>query len=153
MNASGSCYTGELSIFPATSALSPCKVGSCYVLLLRYSTAFHVQRPPMFAALQAVRPQSKMADSHSMLINVTAAQWNKTYSDVFGNKRESRCLVVRVSSCHEDLVFTVLTRPELDTWDWSTLAGLCSVRSCWIAAVAAALISAASAVPVSLNSS
>lgn len=138
MNVSGSCYTGELSVFPDTSALSPPKVVSCYVSLLRYSTTFHVQRP-VFAAVQAVRSQSKMANSHSMLINVTGAQWNKTYSNVYGNKRESICPVVRVSGSQEDLVFTALPDPELETWGWVHpyffLPGLCSVRSFLISAM------------------
>ena len=85
----------------------------------------------MFVALQAGRSQTKMANSHRTLIDVTAAQWNKTYRNVYGNKRETLCPVVRVSGSQEDLVFTVLPDPELETWDWSTLTSSYQAFAAW----------------------
>lgn len=72
-----------------------------------------------------------------------------------GIREKADCLVVRVSSWQEDCFHS----PDPSwTGHWRlvhphSLPGLCSVRNCCVAAVAAALTSAASAAPVSLSNS
>lgn len=148
MNASGSCYTVELSGFPDTSALSPAKRAvvafHCWDIVLHFTFK---DQCLLLCKLWGPWAKWQTVAARSLM---TAAQWNRAYTNVHGNKRESICPVVRVSRSQKDLVFTVPPDSELEMWDWSTLTttllGHCSVRTFLTSAMTAALINTAAAV-------